>query len=126
MKSLNVDKLTKKPARMPPPELVGGELSPDDYQALAKSYINDLLARQAGIRRVTHEQGTNILERIPSEVEDNAGLVFPYVWPGVGVEAYRLRRDNPPKKEVADGTLKDEGSTSRKRGWAESCTFPLG
>src|ERR1039457_442717 len=73
----------------------GAALRPEDYAALDRSWISRAIADSARVRRVTSEEGKEIVGR--RDFEDYAGLVFPYFWPGNPVVfAHRIRRDNPP------------------------------
>src|SRR5579864_6688721 len=93
----------------------GSPLTADDLKALERSYITQELAERAGLRRVNRAEGATLLGRT-NEGEDNAGIVFPYRWPKEPVMTYRLRRDNPPKKQTADGEWKDDGKYLSKAG----------
>jgi putative DNA primase/helicase len=73
----------------------GNPLLPEDYAALDRSWISPAIADSAKLRRVTTEEGKEIVGR--RDFEDYSGLVFPYFWPGrPGVFAHRIRRDCPP------------------------------
>src|SRR5689334_15829687 len=88
---------------------ISNALTVSDLESLSKSYITPELAERAGLRRVDHREGSNLLWR-NNEAEDNAGIVFPYIWPGESeVTTYRIRRDHPPQKLTSDGSWKDDG-----------------
>jgi P4 family phage/plasmid primase-like protien len=73
----------------------GTALQPEDYAALERSWISRAIADSARMRRVTSEEGKELVGR--RDCEDYSGLVFPYFWPGNPVVfAHRIRRDNPP------------------------------
>jgi hypothetical protein len=59
------------------------------------------------LRRVDSLTGAQIVGRNGSG--DYAGILFPYVWPGMNhVREYRLRRDKPELEEVAGGRFKEK------------------
>jgi hypothetical protein len=61
-------------------EQYGSALLPEDYLQLERSYITPALADSAGLRRLTSEEGKEILGR--RDHEDYSGILFPFVWPG--------------------------------------------
>lgn len=64
------------------------------------------LSHTAGLRRVTSEQGKEVVGR--RDREDYAGILFPYVWPGTTLAcAHRIRRDNPPYTIRAGARVED-------------------
>jgi len=73
----------------------GTALRPEDHAALERSWISRAIADSAKVRRVTSEEGKEIVGR--RDFEDYSGLVFPYFWPGKPCAfAHRIRRDHPP------------------------------
>src|ERR1022692_1957031 len=73
----------------------GTALQPEDYAALERSWISRAIADSAKVRRVTSDEGKELVGR--RDFENYSGLVFPYLWPGKpGVFAHRIRRDCPP------------------------------
>ena len=58
----------------------GSALEPEDYAALERSWISPAIADSARVRRVTSDEGKELVGR--RDFEDYAGLVFPYFWPG--------------------------------------------
>jgi hypothetical protein len=78
-----------------------------DLAALEKSFINSMLAKKAGLFRVTSEEGARLVGRNGNR--DYSGIIFPCVLPGSeSPREYRLRRDNPELEQKADGTLKEK------------------
>ena len=96
-------------------KVVGEPLTGPDLEALKRSYITPELADRAGLRRVSHNEASKLLGRY-NDADENAGIVFPYRWPGEETKAYRVRRDHPPQKQGPDGQLKDEGKYLSKTG----------
>src|ERR1041384_4459534 len=81
-------------------------LKAHDLAALERSYITPDLARQAGLFRVTSEEGAKLVGRNGG---DYAGIIFPYCWPGEPPpREYRLRRDKPDLEQQQDGTTKEK------------------
>ena len=71
-----------------------------------RSWITRQIADTAGLRRVTSEQGKEVVGR--RDREDYAGILFPYVWPGTTLAcAHRIRRDNPPYTIRAGSRVED-------------------
>lgn len=84
------------------------ELTHNDLDGLAKSYITPELARQAGLFRVDSAEGGRIVGR--NGKGDYSGIVFPFYWPGeTHARSYRLRRDEPELEQKSDGTIKVKG-----------------
>jgi hypothetical protein len=82
----------------------GTALQPE-YAALEGSWISRAIADSAMLRRVTSEEGKEIVGR--RDFEDYSGILFPYVWPGkTGVFAHRIRRDHPPY-EIHEGRRRE-------------------
>src|SRR5262249_10523736 len=68
-------------------------------------YITREIADSALLRRVTSEEGKQIVGR--QDHEDYAGILFQFVWPGTtDVRGHRLRRDHPPV-QFANGRRKE-------------------
>ena len=71
----------------------GAELGPQDHRKLEARWIDRRLAIAAQIRRVSSQEGREIVGR---KHGDMSGIIIPYFWPGdSGAREYRLRRDNP-------------------------------
>jgi predicted P-loop ATPase len=71
------------------------KLTPEDYTALARSWITPKIADEAGLYRVPSIEGRDLVGRKGGG--DYAGIVFPYYWPGSrGFVLYRIRLDSPP------------------------------
>jgi hypothetical protein len=86
------------------PNLIGSDLSPADYSALATRWIDRDLADAAGLRRVDSLTGGDVVGR---KSGNYAGIVIPYFYPGsTQVREYRLRRDQPHFEYDAGGNLK--------------------
>lgn len=99
----------------------GGPLGPDDYARLERSWISREIADSALIRRVTNEEGREIVGR--RDFADYAGLLFPYLWPGrPGVFAHRIRRDNAPY-EIRNGQRKEREKYLSAPGWGNTLYF---
>jgi uncharacterized protein (DUF927 family) len=82
-------------------------LTQSDFGNLNRSWITPELALGAGLRRVESAEGAKVVGR--NGATDYAGIIFPYVWPGVeGIREYRLRLDRPPLEAKPDGTLKEQ------------------
>jgi hypothetical protein len=72
----------------------GTPLTPADYAALERRWIDRDLADAAMLRRVDHFEGSDILGRNGGGRYE--GLCIPYFWPGENrVREYRIRRDHP-------------------------------
>lgn len=86
---------------------IGTSLTKADYKKLEASFITKELAEQAMLRRVTSQQGREIVGRRDSA--NYAGIVFPYIWAGEAApREYRLRRDKPDLELQTDGTHKEK------------------
>ena len=83
------------------------ELTNNDLDGLARSYVTPELARQAGLFRVDSAEGAQLVGR--NGGADYSGIIFPYYWPSDSQpREYRLRRDRPDF-EQKDGALKEKG-----------------
>jgi hypothetical protein len=80
-------------------------LNEQDYERLAARWITRELAEQAGIRRVTDNEGRFMFGRRA----DSEGILIPNwnPWDSSHTREYRLRLDNPPRMPQADGSFKD-------------------
>jgi hypothetical protein len=67
-------------------------LTHEDHTTLTTSWITPEIANEAGLYRVDSVEGGEI---VGQRHRDCAGIVFPYLLPGVGVVSNRIRRDNP-------------------------------
>jgi putative DNA primase/helicase len=122
--------------------MIGADLTNQDFAGLIKSFITPDLATQAGLRRVGHAEACSLLGRRQTDSEDNAGLIFPYYWPGetkIDPVALRLRRDRPPQETREDGTTKAVNKYLSKAGqsgiiyfgpgvmpeWLDDSTIPI-
>lgn len=91
------------PDRMPPSW--GGPLNDNDYATLAASWITRQIADEAMLRRVSTEDGREVIGQ--RGTRDCAGVLLPYYWPGQPAPInYRLRRDTPEMILGKDGKLK--------------------
>lgn len=96
-----------------------------DYRALESSWIPRELVDYAGIRRVSSNQGAQIVGR--NGQGDYAGLIFPYVWPGESkARDYRLRRDHPELESKPDGTTRPRQKYLSPPGRRNLLYFPPG
>lgn len=99
----------------------GGPLLHEDYAALERSWISREIANSAQIRRVSNEEGKEILGR--RDFEDYSGLMYPYMWPGrPGVTAHRIRRDNPPV-EIREGKKQERDKYMSAPGYGKALYF---
>src|SRR5262249_17125584 len=106
---------------VPPLGEYGSPLGPDDYGSLERSWISREIAISARIRRVTSEEGKEIVGRC--DFQAYAGLLFPYWWPGrPGVFAHRIRRDNPPY-EIRNGLRRQRDKYMSAPGWGNALYF---
>lgn len=85
---------------------IGSPVTSSDLEALGRSYITPELAESAGLRRVNDIEASTLFDRY-NDTGDNAGIIFPYRWPGESKETYRLRRDHPPDSGI-DGPCKNQ------------------
>jgi putative DNA primase/helicase len=99
----------------------GSPLEPKDYAALDRSWITPAIADSALIRRVSSEEGKELVGR--HDFEDYAGLVFPYLQPGQpGVFAHRIRRDTPPF-EIRNGQQRERDKYMSAHGYGNALYF---
>lgn len=86
----------------PNPRRRDGTLNDADYVALELSWITRQLADEAMLRRVSSEEGRQIVGQKGNR--DCAGILIPYYWPGAAhPHTYRLRRDKPDMRQGRDG-----------------------
>jgi len=86
------------------PHLVGSDLSPADYSALAARWIDPGLADGAHLRRVDSATGGEIVGRRGGNY---SGILIPYFLPRSDrVREYRLRLDQPDLEYDSAGNLK--------------------
>jgi putative DNA primase/helicase len=99
----------------------GSALEPEDYAALERSWISPAIADSARVRRVTSDEGKELVGR--RDFEDYAGLVFPYFWPGSPVVlAHRIRRDHPPF-EIHEGKRRERDKYMSAPGYGNGIYF---
>jgi putative DNA primase/helicase len=99
----------------------GTALRPEDYAALERSWISRAIVDSAGVRRITSDEGKELVGR--RDFEDYAGLVFPYFWPGNPVVfAHRIRRDNPPF-EIHNGKRRERDKYMSAPGYGNGIYF---
>ncbi len=98
-------KVPKRDDLIPPPW--GKPLTEDDYAALEKSGISREIADAAMLRRVSDEEGRQIVGQ--KGKRNCAGILFSYYRPGEpsGFN-HRIRRDNPDWTRGKDGKLKQD------------------
>ncbi len=100
-------------------------LTQQDYLMLERSWISRELANAAGIRRVTSQDGSQVVGR--NGTGDYAGLIFPYKWPGEDTPRdYRLRRDHPELEHKPDGTVKEKRKYLSAPGRSNLLYIPCG
>lgn len=85
----------------------GEDLTAQDLEELAESWITPELAIAAGLRRVDSLTGGAIVGRNGSG--NYSGMIFPYYRPAESnVRANRLRRDHPDLELQPDGAIKEK------------------
>ena len=85
----------------------GRQLSDSDYVTLEGSWITRGLADAAMLRRVTEQEGRDVVGQ--KGKRDCAGILIPYLWPGEPLpHAYRIRRDHPDVTADENGRIKLE------------------
>jgi uncharacterized protein (DUF927 family) len=82
-------------------------LNSTDLSKLENSFISEEWANKAKLFRVDSANGAKIVGKTKLN-EDFSGLVFPYHSPDLQLLEYRLRRDNPPIEQKADGSQKEK------------------
>jgi Domain of unknown function (DUF3854) len=103
----------------------GGLLTEADYAALAESWISREIADAAMLRRVSTEEGREIVGQKGSR--DCAGILIPYYWPGESAPfAYRVRRDKPDYTFDKDGKAKPDRKYLSAPGSANRLYIPPG
>jgi hypothetical protein len=117
--------LSPERLHMQAPNLFGGPLNQQDYDNLARSWIDRECADQNLLRRVSSPEGAQIMGR-----PDNgnwAGVLYPNVWPGENfVREYCLRRDVPELRWASDGTQKEHAKYVRPPGRGNLLYLPAG
>jgi putative DNA primase/helicase len=99
----------------------GSPLTPADYQNLERSFISREIADSAFLRRVTSEEGKQVVGR--RNHEDYSGIIFPNILPGqAGCRSHRLRRDNPPV-EIKNGLRKERDKYLSPPGYGNMLYF---
>jgi hypothetical protein len=94
-------------------------LSNDDIEHRAKSFVSESALRLGGIRRVNDDVGHQILGIDTRKKDtDYNGLVIPYfdIWNGNAIFEYNLRRDKP------DGDIGGDGERKEKRKYVKART----
>jgi putative DNA primase/helicase len=103
------------------PEGYGSPLSASDYACLERSYITREVADSALLRRLTSEEGKQIVGR--RDREDYAGILFPFIWPGEQrASNHRIRRDSPPF-QITRGQRKERDKYLSPPGYGNSLYF---
>jgi putative DNA primase/helicase len=91
------------------------------------SYITPEWIERAGIFRVDHQAGAELVGRRPKAGQHYQGVVIPYFWPGEDhPREYRLRRDIPDYEEKADGTRQERNKYLSPPGRGNMVYFPPG
>ena len=102
----------------------GSPLTPDDYIALASSWITPQLADLAMLRRVDTFEGREVVGQ--KGKRDCAGLLFPNYFPGeTQAHSCRIRRDHPDFGEK-DGKIRQEKKYLAAPGSANRLYVPPG
>lgn len=79
------------------------ELTQNDLEKLARSWISPTVAAAAGLYRVDGHEGAETVGRKFNGTESYEGIVFPYFKPDSPFpRENRLRRDNPPKERKGE------------------------
>jgi putative DNA primase/helicase len=87
--------------------LPGVPLNKRDIDSLSACWITAELTAQAMLRRVTSDEGKQLVGR--KDRGNYAGIIFPYNWPGdKNVREYRLRRDKPDLEQTPGGGIKEK------------------
>lgn len=101
----------------------GVPLLAGDYDTLASSWITREFADGALLRRVSAEQGREIVGQ--KGKRDCAGLLIPYYLPGENFpHSFRVRRDKPEHRLDMAGKLKQQGKYLGAPGCANRLYFP--
>jgi P4 family phage/plasmid primase-like protien len=91
------------------------------------SYITPEWIERAGIYRVTHQTGAELVGRKPKPGENYQGVIIPYVWPGEDrPREFRLRRDIPDYEQEPDGSRKEKNKYLTPPGRGNMVYFPPG
>lgn len=101
-------------------------LNEDDYRKFAASFIDRETVEASGIYRVDSPTGAAIVgQESKLSKEDFSGIVIPYYLPEKKEQRLlRLRRDNPPLEEKADGSRKEIGKYLTPFGSKNLLYFP--
>ena len=100
-------------------------LTESDYQQLEQSWIPRQLVDDAGILRVSSDEGAEAI--CYNRPGNYAGLLFPYIWPGeTRAREHRLRRDQPEMEHRSDGSLRDKQKYLCASGSLNRLYFPCG
>ncbi len=103
------------------------QLTPKDYETLARSFITTELADEAGLFRVDDLEGAEIVGKKRNAGTEYSGIAFPYFLPEqTNPREYRLRRDVPDLVQQSDGTKKEEGKYLTSPGCRNMLYFPPG
>src|SRR6516165_9617214 len=87
----------------------GSELDNSDFRSLEARWITPEIAEQMQLRRVTSDQGAEILGRKPASGHYE-GVLIPNIAPGESFpRSHRIRRDRPDIEHKPDGTRKEKG-----------------
>jgi P4 family phage/plasmid primase-like protien len=91
------------------------------------SWITPEWIDRAGIYRVDHQTGAQMVGRHPKVGQHFEGIIIPYFLPGdPNVREYRLRRDIPDYEQEPDGTRKEKGKYLHPAGRGNIAYFPPG
>jgi P4 family phage/plasmid primase-like protien len=91
------------------------------------SWITPEWIERAGIYRVDHQTGAEMVGRRPKAGQHFEGIVIPYRLPGESaVREFRLRRDVPDYEQEQDGTRKEKGKYIHPPGRGNIAYFPPG
>ncbi len=105
--------------------MYGEPLTDNDVESLAASFITRQVAEHAELRRVSDDEGADLVGRRRSAERSYAGVIFPYFLPGKdSPREYRLRRDQPDLERTADGTIKEKGKYMSPPGRGNMLYFP--
>lgn len=101
-------------------------LTENDYLNFKNSFITPEIIEAARLRRVSEEEGAEVVSRQRKAGTDHAGITFPYYIPPNYdyPRQYRLRRDNPDYEQKEDGTRKEIGKYLSAPGAGNMLYFP--
>lgn len=91
------------------------------------SFITPEWIDRAGIYRVDHQKGAEMVGRKPKAGQYYQGVIIPYIWPGEDrPREFRLRRDIPDYEQAPDGSRKEKNKYLTPPGRGNMAYFPPG